>query len=80
MGLAIDHEFPENKSAETGKKSKKNENKSKVTIPEVVNYKLPSKLEKRLLLAGRRIKIYSRINIKIKSSDINTNLHHLVIK
>lgn len=78
MGLAIDYEFPDRAQAESGQK-KKNENKTKITIPEPVAFKLNSKIEKRLQLAGRNIKIYSRINIKVKPSDINQHLHHLVI-
>jgi len=77
LGLAIDYEFPD-KPAVTDQKNKKNENKYKVFIPEPVVLKLNSKLEKRLQSAGRQVKIYSRINIKIKPADINSHLHHLV--
>lgn len=75
MGLAIDYEFPDRSQLT---KSNKGAGGAKVTIPEPVIYKLSSKLEKRLELAGRKINLYSRINIKVKSSDINSNLHHLV--
>ena len=72
----MDFEFPQvRKDAEN--KSKKDV-KPQATIPSANAYKLQPKLEARLKVLGRRVSIYSRINIKIKPSDINNYLHHLV--
>ncbi len=72
----MEFEFPNITDAKVGKKS---DNKSKkAAIPEPQCYKLPTKLESRLKNAGRKINIFNRINIKIKPSDINTCLQHLV--
>jgi hypothetical protein len=89
LGLAIDFEFPQIKndqrSENNGASNNSNNNKSKkyikpqATIPNAIAYQMPSKLEARLKILGRKINIYSRINIKIKQSDINNYLHHLVL-
>ena len=83
MGLSIDFEFPSQVAADIGgsqqqKKANKTA-KSQVSIPAPIDYKLNSKLKTRLENCSRKIKLFSRINIKIKTSDINTNLHHLVL-
>ena len=79
LGLAIDFEFPEladsNKTAnQKGKKTQK----AQVVIPTPIKYQLPSKTEDLLKACGRKVNVYSRINIKIKPTDINNYLHHLV--
>jgi len=58
-------------------RTKKSDTRSKVNVPGPRVYTLPFQLEDRLKNAGRNIKIYSRINIKIKPGDVNTNLQHL---
>ena len=73
--MAIDYEFP---VVESTNKSKKADNRAKITVPSPKTYTLPMQLETRLKNAGRNIKIYNRINIKIKPGDINTCLQHLV--
>lgn len=73
LGLAIDYEFP---TTDTNNKHKKAE-KQKIIVPSPNVYDLPHKLKARLKNTGRNIKIYNRINIKVKSVDINTNLQHL---
>lgn len=77
IALAIDFEFPP--TGPRNKEQKKKENKPQIIIPAPKNYKILPKLSNRLDLFSRKIKIYSRINIKIKPTDINTYLHHLVI-
>ncbi len=83
IALTLDFEFPSTAAAENAK-SKKSEKKavaaagSKIQFPAPINYELPLRLEPILKAHGRRIKIYNRINIKIKQSDINSHLHHLV--
>lgn len=76
LGLAIDFEFPV-VVKELGPKSGKKEQKPQITVPSAVPYEMPDKLKHRLKLLSRKINIYTRINIKIKSADINTYLHHL---
>lgn len=74
LGLSIDFEFP----AVATNEAKNKKAKAQITIPTPTEYKLPAKLENRLKSCGRKVNIYSRINIKIKPVDINTYLHHLV--
>lgn len=74
MGLAINFEFPESN------KHKQKADRTKVVVPAAKPYKLPSKLEARLKSIGRAVKIYTRINVRVQPTDINTNLQHLVIK
>jgi predicted DNA-binding protein len=77
LGLAVDYEFPQIQKGDTSKQSKK-DLKPQATIPNATVYNLPEKLEQRLKILSRKVKIFSRINIKIKPADINTYLHHLV--
>ena len=69
LGLSIDFEFP---------LIEKSKAKGKIVIPACSSYQLPAKLAARLKSAGRKIKIFNRINVKIKPADINTCLQHLV--
>lgn len=78
IALAIDFEFPP--AGPKNKEQKKKENKPQIVIPAPKNYAIPPKLANRLDIFSRKIKVYSRINIKIKPGDINTYLHHLVIR
>lgn len=77
LGLAIDYEFP---SEDSTNRFKNKADRSKITIPPPTNYTIPLSLATRLKNAGRNIKIFNRINIRIKPSDINTYLQHLVIR
>lgn len=74
LGLTVEYEFPEVAS----KGEKKKEPKQAISIPFAKPYKLPDHLQSRLDSCSRKIKIYSRITIKIKPTDINTHLQHLV--
>jgi RNase P/RNase MRP subunit p30 len=49
-------------------------------IPKPKEYKIPHKLQSRLESMCRKVKILSRINIRIKPEDINVYLHHLKSK
>lgn len=71
LGLATNFEFPESN------KNKQKADRTKVVIPAPKAYKLPLKFEERLKSMGRVIKIYSRINVRVQPTDINTNLQHL---
>jgi hypothetical protein len=79
LGLAIDYEFPElNDSSKASNQKGKKAQKAQVVIPTPIKYQLPSKTEDLLKACDRKVNIYSRINIKIKPTDINNYLHHLV--
>jgi hypothetical protein len=80
LGLSIDYEFPTQIKSDDGGQQKKSNKpvKSQVTMPVPVDFKLNPKLRARLDSCSRNIKLFSRINIKIKAKDISTNLHHLV--
>ena len=84
LALAVDYEFPsstsQNKPEQQGNKKNKKDgsNKPVINIPLAKSYKLPQALQDRLNSCSRKIKIYSRITVKIKPGDINTCLHHLV--
>lgn len=77
MALSVDFEFPA--AGSKTNEQKKKENRQLVVVPPPKNYKIQQKLANRLDIFCRKIKVYSRINIKIKPNDINTYLHHLVI-
>lgn len=95
MALAIDFEFPQaithvqtaasggekggKKGANSGKKNQAKSSEKLVSIPNAKPYKLPKYLQDRLDSCARRVKIYSRLTVKIRPTDINTHLHHLVI-
>lgn len=74
IGLAVDFEFP-NVSETKPKKA----DKSRIQFPAPMKYELPPKLSSLLSTYGRKIQIFTRINIKIKQADISTHLHHLVL-
>ena len=76
LGLAIDYEFP---IPDATNRSKNKADRFKISIPQPKTYTVPNSLATRLKNSGRNIKIYNRINIRIKPSDINTHLQHLVI-
>lgn len=78
LGLAVEFEFPSVVNNKLGD-GKKKEPKAQINIPMAKVYKLPGHLQARLEAVSRRIKIYSRITIRIKPSDIKNYLHHLVI-
>lgn len=92
LALAVDFEFPQqatsissNATSEGGKgggkqekKANKKEARQAVSIPCAKVYKLPKYLQDRLDSCSRRVKIYSRLTVKIRPADINTQLHHLV--
>ena len=78
--MTVDFEFPNAPSANEakGKKGGGAADRGRVAIPEATKYELPAKLESLLKIYGRKITIYSRLNVKVKPADMNSKLHHLV--
>ncbi len=65
LALAIDFEFP-------AKKEKQ------IQFPNKSGFILAHKFSEKLKRHSRQIKILDRVTIKIKDTDLNTYLHHLV--
>ena len=80
LALTVNFEFP---SAPVGDaKGKKGgaaaADKGRIVLPEATKYELPAKLDSLLKIYGRKVNIYSRLNIKVKHVDLNSRMHHLV--
>jgi hypothetical protein len=83
LGLSVDFSFgssssdsASNEATPNAKKKNKGGGKgSQLKIPVPIDYKLPDKLINKI--GDRKIKILTRINIRIEQQDINKNLHHL---
>ena len=80
--MTVNFEFPNAPPAAAEGKGKKggtaSADRGRPVIPEATKYELPVKLESLLKVYGRKITIYSRLNVKVKPADMNSKLHHLV--